>query len=123
MDIYLKINTEEDLLGLINIRNLEKRFDAKLREKMKEPNLHVFIGTVVNILEHNDKFIKNYKGLEKTDNLNKRLKIIKDLKNKYGSWLVETQTRKLTKIVDQEEVLKLKAKLELLTELEKKLGL
>lgn len=50
-------------------------------------------------------------------------KQIKDLKNKYGSWLVETQTRKLTKIVDQEEVLKLKAKLEVLTELEKKLKL
>ena len=50
-------------------------------------------------------------------------KQIKDLKNKYGSWLVEAQTRKLTKIVDQEEVLKLKAKLEVLTELEKKLKL
>ena len=50
-------------------------------------------------------------------------KQIKDLKNKYGSWLVEAQTRKLTKIVDQEEVLKLKAKLEVLQELEKKLKL
>ena len=50
-------------------------------------------------------------------------KQIKDLKNKFGSWLVEAQTRKLTKIVDQEEVLKLKAKLEVLQELEKKLKL
>ena len=57
------------------------------------------------------------------DKLKETAKIIKDLKNKYGSWLVETQTRKLTKIVDQEEVLKLKAKLEVLTEIEKKLGL
>jgi hypothetical protein len=50
-------------------------------------------------------------------------KIIKDLKNKYGSWLVEAQTRKLSKIVDQDEVLKLKAKLEVLQELENKLGI
>ena len=49
-------------------------------------------------------------------------KHIKDLKNKYGSWLSTEQGAKLGKIQNQEEVLKLKAKLELLTEIEKKLG-
>ena len=48
-------------------------------------------------------------------------KQIKDLKNKFGSWLVEAQTRKLTKTINQEEVLKLKSKLEVLQELENKL--
>ena len=50
-------------------------------------------------------------------------KIIKDLRNKYSSHLVEHQLPKLGKTINQEEVLKLKSKLELLTELEKKLGL
>jgi hypothetical protein len=50
-------------------------------------------------------------------------KTIKDLKNKYSSHLVEHQLPKLGKIINQEEVLKLKAKLEVLQELEKKLGL
>jgi hypothetical protein len=35
-------------------------------------------------------------------------KQIKDLKNKYGSWLSTEQGSKLGKIVNQEEVLKLK---------------
>ena len=50
-------------------------------------------------------------------------KQIKDLKNKYGSWLSTEQGVKLGKTQNQEEILKLKAKLELLTEIEKKLGI
>ena len=49
-------------------------------------------------------------------------KQLKDLKNKYASHLVDEQRVKLTKTINQEEVLKLKAKLELITEIEKKLG-
>jgi hypothetical protein len=67
-------------------------------------------------------FLAGFNSAEKENEVNLK-KQIKDLKNKYGSWLVEAQTRKLSKIVDQEEVLKLKSKLEVLTELEKKLGL
>ncbi len=47
-------------------------------------------------------------------------KQIKDLKNKFSSWLVTEQSRK---VVDQEEVNKLKIKLETLQELENKLKL
>ena len=50
-------------------------------------------------------------------------KVLKDLKNKFSSHLVEHQLPKLGKTINQEEVLKLKAKLEVLTELAKKLGL
>lgn len=48
-------------------------------------------------------------------------KIVKDLKNKYSSHLVEHQLPKLGKTINQEEVLKLKSKLEVLQELENKL--
>ena len=48
-------------------------------------------------------------------------KIIKDLRNKYSSHLVEHQLPKLGKTINQEEVLKLKSKLEVLQELENKL--
>jgi len=50
-------------------------------------------------------------------------KQLKDLKNKYSSWLVELQIPKLGKTINQEEVIKLKSKIEVLSELEKKLGL
>ena len=49
------------------------------------------------------------------------VKTIKDLKNKYSSHLVEHQLPKLGKTINQEEVLKLKSKLEVLQELENKL--
>jgi hypothetical protein len=48
-------------------------------------------------------------------------KQLKDLKNKYSSHLVEHQIPKLTKTINQEEILKLRAKLELIKEIEKKL--
>ena len=48
-------------------------------------------------------------------------KIVKDLRNKYSSHLVEHQLPKLGKTINQEEVLKLKSKLEVLQELENKL--
>ena len=63
-------------------------------------------------------FLAGFNSAEK-----ETVKIIKDLKNKYASHLVDEQRVKLTKTINQEEVLKLKAKLEVLTELEKKLGL
>ena len=63
-------------------------------------------------------FLQGFNSAEK-----QTTKIIKDLKNKYGSWLSTEQGNKLGKIQNQEEVLKLKAKLELLNEVEKKLGL
>ncbi len=50
-------------------------------------------------------------------------KQIKDLKNKFGSWLVTEQSRRVTSLQNQEQILKLKAKLQALQELEKKLGL
>jgi hypothetical protein len=50
-------------------------------------------------------------------------KELKDLKNKYNSWLKEIENVKLTKTINQEEVIKLRAKLEVLQELEKKLKL
>ena len=48
-------------------------------------------------------------------------KQLKDLKNKYKSWLKDLENIKLTKTINQEEVIKLKAKIELLNEIEKKL--
>lgn len=47
-------------------------------------------------------------------------KAIRDLKNKYNSWLKEKENIKLTKTINQEEVLKLRTKLELITEIENK---
>lgn len=63
-------------------------------------------------------FLEGFNSAEK-----QTVKIIKDLKNKYGSWLSTEQGNKLGKTINQEEVLKLKSKLELLKEIEKKLGL
>ena len=63
-------------------------------------------------------FLEGFNSAEK-----KIKKQLKDLKNKYGSHLVEHQLPKLGKTINQEEILKLKAKLELLTEIEKKLGI
>jgi hypothetical protein len=59
-------------------------------------------------------FLAGYKSAEKE---------IKDLKNKYKSWLKDLENVKLTKTINQEEVIKLKAKIELLNEIEKKLGI
>ncbi len=61
-----------------------------------------------------DKELKDKKEV----NLKKQLK---DLKNKYSSWLTTEQGVKLGKTINQEEVIKLRAKLEALQELEKKL--
>ena len=63
-------------------------------------------------------FLAGFNSAEK-----ETVKIIKDLKNKFSSHLVEHQLPKLGKTINQEEVLKLKSKLELLTEIEKKLGI
>ena len=63
-------------------------------------------------------FLEGFNSAEK-----QTAKIIKDLKNKYASHLVDEQRIKLTKTINQEEVLKLKSKLELITEIEKKLKL
>jgi hypothetical protein len=59
---------------------------------------------------------------EKENEVNLK-KELKDLKNKYNSWLKDLENVKLTKTINQEEVIKLRAKLELIQELEKKLGL
>jgi hypothetical protein len=67
-------------------------------------------------------FLAGFNSAEKENEVNLK-KQIKDLKNKYSSHLVDEQRVKLTKTINQEEVLKLKSKLEVLTELEKKLGL
>ena len=67
-------------------------------------------------------FLAGFNSAEKEKEVNLK-KQIKDLKNKYSSHLVEHQLPKLGKTINQEEVLKLKAKLEVLVELEKKLGL
>jgi hypothetical protein len=67
-------------------------------------------------------FLAGFNSAEKENEVNLK-KQIKDLKNKYSSHLVEHQLPKLGKIINQEEVLKLKSKLEVLTELEKKLGI
>jgi hypothetical protein len=48
-------------------------------------------------------------------------KQLKDLKNKYSSWLTTEQGVKLGKTINQEEILKLRTKLELIKEIEKKL--
>ena len=61
-------------------------------------------------------FIEGFNSAEK-----ETAKIVKDLKNKYSSHLVEHQLPKLGKTINQEEVLKLKSKLEVLQELENKL--
>ena len=75
--------------------------------------------------ENNSAYTNDYYGfIEGFNSAEKQTaKIIKDLRNKYSSHLVEHQLPKLGKTINQEEVLKLKSKLELLTELEKKLGL
>lgn len=48
-------------------------------------------------------------------------KQLKDLKNKYSSWLTTEQGVKLGKTINQEEILKLRTKLELIKEIENKL--
>ena len=75
--------------------------------------------------EQDSTYVNNYYGFLAGFSAHEKEtgKIIKDLRNKYSSHLVEHQLPKLGKTINQEEVLKLKSKLELLTELEKKLGL
>ncbi len=50
-------------------------------------------------------------------------KQLRDLKNKYKSWLKDLENVKLTKTINQEEVIKLKSKIEVLNEIENKLKL
>lgn len=98
---YMKI---EDL-----IREM-KQIKEQLAEKYAEENNSAYANDYCGFLE-------GFNSAEK-----QTAKIIKDLKNKYSSHLVEHQLPKLDKIINQEEVLKLKSKLELLTEIERKLG-
>ena len=88
-----------------------KQTKEQLAEKYAEENNSAYTNDYYG-------FIDGFNSAEK-----QTAKIIKDLRNKYSSHLVEHQLPKLGKTINQEEVLKLKSKLELLTELEKKLGL
>lgn len=88
-----------------------KQTKEQLAEKYAEENNSAYTNDYYG-------FIEGFNSAEK-----QTAKIIKDLRNKYSSHLVEHQLPKLGKTINQEEVLKLKSKLELLTELEKKLGL
>ena len=88
-----------------------KQTKEQLAEKYAEENNSAYTNDYYG-------FIEGFNSAEK-----QTAKIIKDLRNKYSSHLVEHQLPKLGKTINQEEVLKLKSKLELLTELEKKLRL
>ena len=88
-----------------------KQTKEQLAEKYAEENNSAYTNDYYG-------FIEGFNSAEK-----QTAKIIKDLRNKYSSHLVEHQLPKLGKTINQEEVLNLKSKLELLTELEKKLGL
>lgn len=59
-------------------------------------------------------FIGRFSAAEKENN-----KLIKDLYNKYNSWLQEAKKRKLGKIVDEFKIIELESKVELLKEMVK----
>lgn len=61
-------------------------------------------------------FIDGHKSAGKEIN-----KTLTDLKNKYKSWLHDAQHTKLTKTTSEEQLIALKAKIEVLEELENKL--
>ncbi len=48
-------------------------------------------------------------------------KALRDIYNKYNSTLKDKETRKLTKVIDTEAIERLKIKLEVITEIKKKL--
>ena len=91
-----------------------KQTKEQLSEKYAEGKSSSSVFREVHIKD----FLEGFNSAEKE--IKKQLK---DLKNKYSSHLVDEQRIKLTKTINQEEVLKLKSKLELITEIEKKLGL
>jgi hypothetical protein len=90
-------------------RILEER--VELAQKYKEEAL-------LRIEAGQEGFIEGKNSAEKETK-----KQLKDLKNKYSSWLTTEQGVKLGKTINQEEVIKLRAKLELIQELEKKCGI